>query len=587
MDQNKDRYLGQFSQVNRCTPWQLIKSYWQSDQRFPAYIFSIIVMVMTVSLVGLDVIFNYWYNYFYDALQAYDTHGTVRLLMVFCVIAFFYIILAVYRYYVSQLFGLRWRRWLTHQFVGRWLQNRSYYLLENFDEKTDNPDQRIQEDVGSLINFSIDLSMGLIGAITTFIAFIYILWQLSGTLVVPLGRFGSLHVSGYLVWVGIIYALIGTLLAFKIGRPLVPLNFEQQRREATFRFAAVDLRSHAENVALYSGETHQKTILDRLFGRVLDNWYMIILRQKILLWFSAGYNQVSVLLPLVVALPNYFDKVFLLGGLIQSLQAFGRVQDSLSFLVNSYPRIAEWQAVAQRLTTFVNHISDAEEKAEKENRLIFCKHPEEVIAVRNMAVSTPRSQLLLENINENFVHGQNYLIKGESGIGKSTFVRAMAGIWPYAAGEATFPESQRVMYLPQKPYMPIGTLAEAILFPDHKHKELEAQLETVLRQCNLEEFIPRLSETATWSERLSPGEQQRIAFARVLLHKPDWVFMDESTSMLDGANEAAMYNALKNYLPSCSVISVGHHDSLQPYHEHVIDMEKYHAPRLLLPSPSA
>jgi putative ATP-binding cassette transporter len=569
------QYLGQFSHDRPCTAWQLIKSYWQSDQRLPAYLFFSIVMVMTVSLVGLDVVFNYWYNYFYDALQAYDQHGVIRLLVVFCMIAAFYIVLAVYRYYISQLFGLRWRRWLTEQFVGRWLQKRSYYLLENFDEKTDNPDQRIQEDVSSLINFSIDLSMGLIGAITTFIAFIYILWQLSGELTLSLGRFGTFHIPGYLVWVGVLYALIGTLLAFKIGRPLVPLNFEQQRREATFRFAAVDLRTHAENVALYRGERNQQSILYRLFGRVLDNWYFIILRQKVLLWFSAGYNQVSVLLPLVVALPNYFDKVFLLGGLIQSLQAFGRVQDSLSFVVNSYPRIAEWQAVAQRLTTFVNHISDAEEKAEKENHLKFRKQPEKTIAVSGVTIHTPRKELLLQNITENFVHGNNYLIKGDSGIGKSTFIRALAGIWPYAAGEVTFPEQQRVMYLPQRPYMPIGTLEEAILFPNHAEKELSAKLESVMRDCNLESFIPRLRETASWSEQLSPGEQQRIAFARVLLHKPDWVFMDESTSMLDVPNEAALYSILKKMLPNCSVVSVGHRPTLESYHDHVIDMRKY------------
>lgn len=575
MNQEPEQYLSQFSHSHPCTAWQLIKSYWQSDQRLPAYLFFTIVMVMTVSLVALDVVFNYWYNYFYDALQAYDKHGVIRLLAAFCLIALFYIVLAVYRYYISQLFGLRWRRWLTEQFVGRWLQKRSYYLLESFDEKTDNPDQRIQEDVGSLINFSIDLSMGLIGAITTFIAFIYILWQLSGELTVPLGKLGTFHVQGYLVWVGVAYALVGTILTFKIGRPLVPLNFEQQRREANFRYAAVDLRSHAENVALYKGERHQKSVLYRLFGRLLDNWYVIILRQKVLLWFSAGYNQISVLLPLVVALPNYFDKVFLLGGLIQSLQAFRSVQDSLSFLVNSYPRIAEWQAVAQRLTTFVNHISDAEEKAEKENHLTFRKHQEQKITVRGVTIHTPRKELLLENVTENFSHGRYYLIKGESGIGKSTFLRTLAGIWPYASGEVLFPEHQRIMYLPQKPYMPIGTLAEAILFPNHSQKELEARLEEVMRHCHLESFIPRLREAATWSEKLSPGEQQRIAFARVLIHKPDWVFMDESTSMLDAANETALYGVLKQHLPTCSVISVGHRSSLEALHDEVINMEKY------------
>lgn len=560
------------------TIWQLIKTYWQSNQRFYAYLFFGIVMLMTIGLVAIDVMINYWYNYFYDALQAYNKTAVIRLLVVFFILAGIYIVVAVYRYYVSQLFGLRWRYWLTEQFIGRWLQKRAYYYLENFDvSNTDNPDQRIQEDAGSLVNASIDLSMELISAVATFLAFIYVLWQLSGDLSIHFGRLGTLHIPGYLVWVGLLYAFIGTFFTFKIGKPLVALNFEQQRREATFRFAAVDVRTHAENVALYKGEVHQKSILDRLFGRVLENWYFIILRQKLLLWFTAGYNQASVVLPLVVALPNYFDKVFLLGGLIQSIQAFNRVQDSLSFIVNAYPRIAAWQAVAQRLTTFINHISDAEERAQKENAVTLTREPENKIAVADMMIKTPRDEILFKNINEAFMHGQNYLLKGVSGIGKSTFIRTLAGIWPYASGKVIYPEKQKIMYLPQKPYMPIGTLAEAILFPDQKHPELAKKLPDILQKCHLEQFIPRLDETALWSEQLSPGEQQRIAFARILLHKPDWVFLDESTSMLDLANEKYLYQLLKQTLPHCSVVSVGHRPSLEAHHDHIIDMEKYSA----------
>lgn len=575
MGPDTERVVDRALQPKHYTAWLLIKTYWQSDQRAFAYLFFSIVMVMTIALVGLDVVFNYWYNYFYNALQAYDKHGVIRLLVVFFIIAGVYIVLAVYRYYVSQLFGLRWRRWLTERFVARWLERRSYYLLETFDEKTDNPDQRIQEDVGSLVSFSIDLSMGLIGAITTFIAFIYVLWQLSGTLTVPLGSLGTLHVPGYLVWVGVLYAMIGTFFTFKLGRPLVALNFEQQRREATFRFAAVDVRSHAEDVALYQGEVHQKSILNRLFDRVLENWYFIILRQKLLLWFTAGYNQISVILPLVVALPNYFDKVFLLGGLIQSLQAFGKVQDSLSFLVNSYPRIAEWQAISQRLTTFVNHMNEAEERAEQQTKLTVEIQPGNKIQVKNLTLKTPRNELLLEGINVDFEQGNYYLIQGRSGIGKSTFIRTLAGIWPYAEGTIVKPASNQIMYLPQRPYMPIGTLAEAILFPDQIHPELEEQLADVLKAVRLEPLAKRLYETASWSEQLSPGEQQRIAFARVLLHKPEWVFMDESTSMVDLATETHLYNLMKTKLPNCTIISVGHHISLSGHHNYVIDMEKF------------
>ena len=577
MEQQLGQYTDHFLKVRNCTPWQLVKAYWESDQRFPAYLFFSIVIIMTVSLVGLDVVFNYWYNYFYNALQAYDQHGAIRLLVVFFVLATFYILLAVYRYYVSQLFGLRWRRWLTHQMIGRWLEKRGYYLLENFDEKTDNPDQRIQEDVGALINYSIDLSMGLISSFTTFFAFIYILWQLSGELTVSLGSWGKVDIPGYLVWVGVLYAIVGTYFTFKLGRPLVFLNFEQQRREATFRYAAVDLRAHAEHVALYKGEHHEKGILDRLFGRVLDNWYLIILRQKVLLWFTAGYNQTAVILPLLVALPNYFDKVFLLGGLMQSIRAFGSVQESLSFIVNSYTNIAQWQAVAKRLTTFVNHMSDAEEIAEKENQLVLSEHAEPTIVAKNVTIKTPRVEVLLSAINEKFIHGQNYLLKGSSGIGKSTFVRSLAGIWPYASGEVTFPKNHKVMYLPQRPYMPIGTLLEAILFPDNIQPHLEKDLSRVLKDCNLEKLIPRLRESASWSEQLSPGEQQRITFARILLHQPDWVFLDEATSMLDIENEKRMYDPLKTQLPNCSLVSVGHRPSLDGFHDHVIDMSQYQA----------
>lgn len=559
----------------RYTMWQLIRAYWLSNNRIHAYLFFAVVMLMTVTLVGFDVVFSYWYNYFYDALQAYDKSGTIKLLFVFFIIAGIYIIIAVYRYYISQVFGLRWRRWLTDQFIGRWLQKRSYYLLENFDEKTDNPDQRIQEDIAALVSFTIDLSIGLVSAVTTFFAFIYILWSLSGVFTLSLGSLGTYKIPGYLVWVAVLYAIIGTMLTIKLGRPLIALNFEQQRREATFRYAAVDLRTHAENVALYRGENHQRTILRGLFDRVLDNWFMLIVRQKILLWFTAGYNQVSVVLPLLVALPNYFDKVFLLGGLIQSLKAFGSVQESLSFLVNSYTRIAEWQAVGQRLTTFLNHMSDVEEKAALQDKLVIKKQDKDAIFSKEVTISTPRDELLLQNINEEFVHGSHYLIKGISGIGKSTFVRTIAGIWPYASGEVMLPKNKLVMYIPQRPYMPIGTLKEAIMFPDHVNPELEKNIVKTLKQCKLEHLIPRLAETAAWSEQLSPGEQQRIGFCRVLLHKPDWVFLDESTSSMDVNNEQYIYNLLKTELPDCSIVSVGHRPTLDMHHTHIIDMAKY------------
>lgn len=557
------------------TTWQLIKIFWQSENKFWAYSFSIFMVSLTILMVGFDVAFNYWYNYFYDALQEYNMQSAVRLLVFFFVLAAFYIVVAVYRYYLSQLFALRWRRWLTNQFINRWMQKRGYYYLEMFDERTDNPDQRIQDDVNGLISNSISLTLGLVSAVTTFPAFVYILWSLSGVLTIPLGPLGEFHVYGYLVWVGLLYNLIGTFITFKIGRPLVNLNFEQQQREATFRFSAIDLRSHAEQVALYRGESHQKSILNFHFLRVLENWYAIILRQKKLLWFTGGFNQVAVLLPLLIALPNYFRKVFMLGGLMQSLRAFSQVQDSLSYFVGAFTQIAEWRAISQRLVTFLNHMNDAETNAENSNRIHFKTHAENSIEVKGLNIDTATHNKLLSAINKRFVQGKSYVIKGESGIGKSTFIRTLAGVWPYAAGDILMPENKNIMFLPQKPYMPMGTLAEAILFPDKTDPTMESQLESVMRDCHLESFIPRLRETAHWSEILSPGEQQRIAFARVLLHKPDWVFLDESTSMLDIANETHLYRLIRERLPNCSIISVGHHASVDEHHDEVLNMTQY------------
>lgn len=578
MDWSQEASARQMLGARYYTAWEILKAYWQSEYRKSAYVFAAIVLALTILLVGLDVVFNYWYNYFYDALQEYDMRSTLRLLGVFCVLATFNIVVSVYRFYLSQIFTLRWRRWLTDQMLGRWLSNRGYYYLETFDISTDNPDQRIQEDVNGLITNTISLVVGLVGAVTTFPAFIYILWSLSGVLTIPLGPLGTWHIHGYMVWVGLLYNLIGTLLTFKIGRPLVKLNFEQQQREATFRFSAIDLRSHAEQVALYRGEDHQRSILNFHFIRVLQNWYAIILRQKLLLWFTGSFNQAAVMLPLIVALPNYFGKVFLLGGLMQSLRAFGSVQDSLSYIINSYTQIAEWRAINQRLTTFVNHLKDAEMNAEQADHVVFKEQKENAIEVKDFTLKATKETTLLKDINQEFKQGQNYVIKGESGIGKSTFIRAIAGVWPFASGQVTFPENKSVMYLPQKPYMPMGTLAEAILFPDKTNPEMEKNLESVLHDCNLDAFIPRLNEVAHWSEQLSPGEQQRIAFARVLLHKPDWVFLDESTSMLDLANEALLYNKLQERLPNCTVVSVGHHPSVDAYHDVVVNMSKYREP---------
>lgn len=553
--------------------WHLLSAYWRSSHWLSAYAFLFLIVGMTIALVAFNVVFNYWYNYFYDALQAYNKYGVIRFLILFVMLAACYMFLAVYRYYAVQLFALRWRRWLTVNFIQVWLQNRHYYYLELFDGKTDNPEQRIQDDINALVNSSIDLSTGLIGSVATIVAFIYILWQLSGMMSLSLGPLGTWVVPGYLVWISILYATLGTLITFKIGKPLINLNYEQQRLEASFRFSAMELRTHSENIALFRGENQQNIALNQLFSKVLANWYLIIIRQKLLLWFTAGYRQASVLLPLAAALPNYFNKVFQLGGLMQSIKAFGDVQDALSFIVNSYPQIAEWQAVNRRLTNFVNHIIQNDELLAKQTQLQFQQAEIENIKVEHLTIYNPRTELMLKDITLEFNHGQNYLIKGRSGIGKSTFIKVIANLWPYASGKIITPKDKKIMFVAQRTFLPTGTLAEAILFPNPQLDREE--LKALLTKCDLANLISRLDESATWAEQLSPGEQQRIACIRILVQQPDWVFMDESTAMLDLKNEAYIYNFIKEKLPRCSIISIGHRESLEQYHDVVLNMEKF------------
>lgn len=560
--------------AKKYTAWELLSAYWRSEHKRFAYFLFAVVIAMTVTLVGMDVVFNYWYNYFYNALQGYDSRGAISLLLVFMFLATIHIVISVYRYYISQYFELRWRQWLTGQFISRWLEKRSYYYLENFSVNTDNPDQRIQEDAGAVVTLTLDLLVGMVGAGTTFFAFIYILWTLSGIIKIPLGHF-TLHIPGYLVWVAIIYSILGTYITFKIGRPLVALNFEQQRREATFRFSAIDLRTHAEDVALYRGEANESKILNKHFGRVLENWYQIIIRQKLLLWFTAGYGQMSVFLPLLVVLPNYFNKVFLLGGLMQSLRAFSSIQDALSFFVNSYTSIAQWRAVLKRLLTFLNHMAEMEEKAIIANKLFYKLSSINQITVRDLSIYTPQGLPLLQGINEQFSYGGRYLIKGHSGIGKSTLIRIIAGIWPFASGEVELPEKSNILYLPQKPYVPLGTLRDALLFPNEKLSIPDEKMSQVLEECHLQNLIHRLHDAARWSELLSPGELQRVNFARIFLHQPEWIFLDESTSSLDLGNEKYLYELLREKLPHSTVISIGHQTSVEAYHDKIIDISRY------------
>jgi putative ATP-binding cassette transporter len=549
--------------------WKLAWPYWRSEEKWSATGLLVGIVALNLSAVYLNVRFNLWNRDFYDALQNYDWPRFWWQFAVFCMLATVWVAVGVYQLYVRQILHIRWRRWLTERSLKGWLSHQAYYRIQIAQSTTDNPDQRIADDLDSFATLTLTLSMGILSSVVTLASFILILWNLSPTLTIPLGGGSSFAIPGYLVYAAFLYAAVGTWLAQIIGRPLVGLMFNQQRFEADFRFSLVRLREHAESVAFYGGEGHEYGVFDHRFGRVVGNWWDIIRRRKRLSWFTTGYSQVAIIFPFLVAAPSYFAKTIQLGGLMQVISAFGSVQDSLSFIVESYTQIAEYQAVVQRLSGFHGRVA-AIAAAEQGERPITIDRGGAGVEVGTLDLDLPDGAALQRDLS--LVGGAEnpVLITGPTGSGKSTLLRAIAGLWPFGRGRIRLAEGT-VLFLPQRPYLPLGTLADALDYPGKVHSDREAMI-AALRAVGLAHFVGHLDEDSNWAQRLSGGEQQRLAFARVLLLRPSIVFLDEATSALDEAGEAALYRLLREAEWQPTIVSVGHHRTLTRFHGSVVDL---------------
>ena len=546
--------------------WRLARPYFFSEDRWAGRILLGAVIALELLIVAINVMLNQWNNRFYNALQERNWDNFVWELLFFCALAAAFIVLAVYKLYLNQWLQIRWRRWMTRQYLDRWLANANHYRMQLLGDAADNPDQRISEDINLFIDRTLTLTVGLLSAIVTLFSFIVILWTLSAA--APLLLFGtSFVIPGYLVWAALLYAMVGTALTHLVGWPLVGLNFRQQRFEADFRFNLVRVRENSEQIALLRGESDEREQLLNRFGRVVGNFMQIMLRTKKLTFLTASYTQVATIFPFIVISPAYFAGTIQLGGLMQTASAFTSVQTALSFFVDAYRQLAEWRAVIARLDGFNVAVESAQAAATAKPGIEVVSHTgKDAIRIDDLVVRLPQGGALVAADDLVIAAGERVLVTGSSGAGKSTLFRAIAGTWPFGAGTIHVPKGAKVMTLPQRPYFSIGTLAAAVTYPAEPGTFGTEVLAEVITAVGLPALAGRLTEEAHWNRMLSLGEQQRLGIARAILQAPDYLFLDEATASLDESAEAAIYRLLDERLPHTTIVSIGHRSTLSAFH---------------------
>ena len=546
--------------------------YYRSEDRWAGRALLAAVIALQLFQVWLNVRFNAWYNTFYTALQDKDWDTFIAQIGVFSLLAAFFIVSAVYQLYLQQWLQIKWRYWLTNRYLGRWLGQGTHYRMRLKGDQADNPDQRIADDIRQFVDSTLDIGIALLGSVVTLVSFIVILWNLSSATPLMIGS-STFNIPGYLVWAALIYAVIGTWVTHLVGRPLIKLNFDQQRYEADFRFSLVRLRENAEEVTLLAGEEAEEARLRDRFGWVIRNWYAIMSRRKRLTFLTAGYSQAAIIFPFVVVSPVFFFGKMTLGGLMQISSAFGQVQSALSFFVTAYTSIADWKAVLNRLSGFEASIDWAEGLDKTAPRVEVATDGARNFSADHLAVGLPNGQEIVRVKGFSIAPGERVLVTGPSGSGKTSLFRALGGIWPFGQGSISIPKDANVLVLPQRPYLPLGTLRGALAYPGPEDAFSPDEIEDVLSAVGLAALRKQLDETAYWTDKLSGGEKQRLSIARALLQKPDWLFLDEATAALDEASEAALYRLLLARLPDAAIVSIGHRSSLVQFHGRFFELQ--------------
>jgi putative ATP-binding cassette transporter len=533
---------------------------------------SLLIAVVAIELgqVAISVRLSYFNRDWFNAIQEKDAaEFWNQLLFVFSPLAAIFIGSAILQLVMRAYLTIRWRRWMTEKTMSNWLDGAAHYRMQLTGSSTDNPDQRISEDINDFTTTTFALGLGLLSRATSLISFSVILWSLSKGFTFP-GT--ELRVPGFLFWIALVYAVLATGLTHLIGRPLISLYFQQQRYEADFRFSLARLREYGEQVALLGGEETEHLGLSRRFGALIGNFLSIVDCRKKVVAFTASYSQANVVLPFIFVAPYYFTGKVMLGVMTQTAGAFSNVQEALSFFIDSYTTIAQYKSVVDRLTGFAASAAKARALSSVKPHIEVETNGGEDLAIRDLEVALPKGGKVVRIKDARLRHGESVLVNGPSGAGKSTLFRAISGIWPFGQGAIKVPKGARVMLLPQRPYVPIGTLRAALTYPAPADAFPDALVRSTLDAVQLSAFADHLDEEGHWGQTLSLGEQQRLALGRALLAKPDWLFLDEATSALDEPLEKAMHRLLPETLPGVTIISIGHRHTLQAFHKRRIEL---------------
>jgi putative ATP-binding cassette transporter len=561
--------------------WYLTGPYFRSNEKWSAIGLLVLVLAADIALVRINVLLNLNGGAWVNAFQQYDEPAFYRLLLSyepspegpfgiipgFVPLVTLALLIFVNGRYLRQWLTIRWRRWLTAYYQEEWLSGRAYYQMQLQAETlgNDNPDQRLSEDVRDFVENGLVLGFGFVANIVSLASFLAVLWELS----FPVTIFG-LRIPAYLVWVALGYSVIGTLLAQLIGRPLVSLNYLRQRLEANFRYALIRLRENAEGVALYAGERDEGRILTGRFGAIVANYRAIMSRNRLVNAFTYFFAQVAAIFPFFAASPLYFAKQISFGTLSRVAGAFSEVQGAASWIVDNYMGLADWAATVERLATF-GHSLDAMRAAE--SGIITVPAKGQDFVAHDLLLNLPNGAVLMDGAQLHLEHGQNTVVRGRSGAGKSTLFRAIAGVWPFGRGTVERPAGQ-IMFLPQKPYIPLGTLRRVVTYPAAMDAYSSEVIASALADAGLGGLASELDIDMSWGQRLSGGEQQRLAFARALLARPDWLFMDEATASLDPQAEEELYHMLRQRLPDTTVVSIAHRPEIADLHDTTLTLER-------------